>query len=618
MLSRERRVFNYGGLGDRYPHPDKEETLPVFCWFFILILFIACTYFYREHQPWRITQREAEQAVEKHLENQLPAQLAEYQRVVDSINTEVGVAGKAWDQYRAAGAKHRIKPFIAYFQIVGKWDEPRIAPLAAWIDRADSNIVAAGRPIGVMMNFNNAEAKFGPDIQFYSEHLLDYPSKLSMTWGRFFRGLATYAFLFGLFVMPIVLLTQLSIRHRFQTQTMFEAVTYGLPWLAICSLLWPFMATMYSENESPRETVRFWVLRFRYLIRQRKFLLTYWEKTALIEQAEKTLSGDLSEVFDAIRTTALNAPVHARRYALAVFFSSFLPFSWGGIAVSALAQTATVTTSKPAEKPKPKVTLNGFAITTGAQEGNAPPSIEVTMARLKGKVSHGKTVGYLEVDPTACILVKESYVGYDDPTVELRVGRSIGPFVQHYPSPLTAPLAILPFSGMSLPPFTDNGVFGKVKTGITTFRGAMLHGSGENGDGKSRDLSGQIALDMKLPFGTLILKGTHQQGRQTVGYRMLHVVDAEIFLGEHIAFKGIAMDRPDLRKRGFMTQLLVRDGPMRYVGCLETVRTRGKAESRRLDIGVNRQCTDELQALGHVILGTGSKPKVVLQLRHSF
>ena len=422
-----------------------------------------------------------------------------------------------------------------------------------------------------------------------------------------------HGFWFGIFVMPFLLLGRLVYhQHNSGWRPILEAIGPYLWWLIVCSLFWPFMSLRHADHR-PRETMRFWYLRFRYLLAQHKLLLTVAEKEALLVEAGSA-EQNIQSVLAAVQNTARLATGRARGYAFAAFLSALLPINLSGTLATVMAQTTTTAAAETVSKPKPKFSYTGFAVTTVAI---APPlrspggAITLDYFRLCPTVTNGRIKLSAMLDAVPPLHVKIANIGYDmDPKLMIEIGRLPSPFACLYSSPKNSPSLYAPLTDLATP-FFDNGILLSGTTGRLNYRAGVFNGSGGYNDDNNRlDFSGQVNLKLgKFSFGT-----TCQMGEQPAGYRSLYALNLNVtLLLNRLSLQGLVVERPDLRKNGMMTQIVFRDGPIEYIGLYE------KSEDRQTaDIGINHKVTDELQIAGHAIFNTSGKPQYQLQSRFVF
>ncbi len=421
--------------------------------------------------------------------------------------------------------------------------------------------------------------------------------------GSFAAGAANHTLWFALFCAPLLLLVRVMMIRRNKVRVFFEEIAVYTIWLALCAFFWPFMSFNHVEAKL-RPTNRFYILRFRYLFAKRKFFLSLAEKDVLLQQAG-TAEQDVEKIFGYVQGVAETATGSARRYAIVTFFSTLFPIQFAGHTLTALAQSQTPLVETKVKKTE--FSLNGYAISSVNEDA---PHVTLNMVRIKPKWTNDKFSLALEVDPTSTVQVKVAAIGYDvSPEFHIQLGRLVTPFAWLYPSPLNQPTLHLPF-GQLLMPFNDNGVLVNGDIGPFNYRLGELNGTGAyQDDNEQMDYVGQLSLKI----GKAKLGFTEQQGKQKNGtLRILHGADASITVGP-ASLRALVLERPDLRQRGWMSELLVRAGPNTGVALYDEVQG-----TRILDLGINRQCTDELTILGHVILNSSTKPIYGIQLKHTF
>lgn len=421
--------------------------------------------------------------------------------------------------------------------------------------------------------------------------------------GPFAAGAANHTLWFALFCMPLLLLARVMLVHGNKARVFFEEIFVHTIWLAVCAFFWPFMSLKHVEAKL-RPTNRFYILRFRYLFARRKFFLSLVEKDALLEQAG-TVEQDAEKIFGYVQGVAETATGSARKYAIVTFFSTLFPIQFIGHSIVALAQSSAQVVE--AKTKKTEFTLNGYAVITFNEDA---PHTTLNMVRIKPKWTNDKFSLALEVDPTSTVQVKVAAIGYDvSPEFRVQLGRLITPFAWLYPSPLSQPTLYLPL-GPLLMPFNDNGVLVSGDIGPFNYRFGELNGPGAyQDDNEQMDYVGQFGLKI----GKVKIGFTKQQGGQKNGtLRILHAADASITVGS-TTLRALVLERPDLRKQGWMTELLVRAGPNTAVALYNEVQG-----TRILDLGFNRRFTDELTVLGHVVLSSEAKPMFGIQLKHTF
>lgn len=580
-----------------YEHRSEDRWHYGFCWV-ILVLFVVTAlwpFFTPEARARRAQEREQLLAI-------FPSKLVEFRHFVetqDRIAQEKGTAYTLEDYFHV---RKEIYPHMVYFSEVGKWEE--LNPLERWYLQAKANADAAGYLVGPASA--HAEMVVGEPEELQKVRAQSWQNIKRMT-GK----AAHHSLWFGIWVMPMLLLARLVCLHGFHSRVLAGELRPRLWWFALCCLLWPFLATAHAERQ-PRETMRFWFLRFRYLLTQRKPFLTVAEKEALLEKAG-TAEQDVEAIIVSVRRVGELATGAASRYALAATLSAMVPVNLGSAVATALAQTPALTQSATQERPrKLDVSLDGFVIMTVAAE---PPkgSLELDMLRLKSRIARGKLSFLTELDPTAEPHVLAAIVRYEvDPHFALEAGRLYPPILAFYPPPLTIPSLHFPFSALALP-FADNGITVSGKVGRATYLVGLFQGSGEYRDNNDQP---DYAVQAGVVFHNFTLQFTGQRGEQPEGMRTLYGIDTNAHLGP-VAVRGVALKRPDRRALGFLTEVTVRDGPTEYVALVEQTRE-GPRTSRHLDLGLNRKLTDELKALAHVILGTDEEPRYLLQLRYSF
>jgi hypothetical protein len=426
-------------------------------------------------------------------------------------------------------------------------------------------------------------------------------------------GTIKHGFWFGFFVMPFLLLSRLVYHQRKSGwRSILEAIGPYLWWLLVCSLFWPFMSLRHADHR-PRETMRFWYLRFRYLLAHHKLLLTVAEKEALLAEAGSA-EQNIQSILAAVHTTARLATGRARGYAFAAFLSTLLPINISGTLATVMAQTATTAAADSVSKPKPKFSHSGFVISTITLD---PPlkspggMVALNYFRLCPTIAQGNIKLSAVLDAVPPLHIKTAYIGYDmDPKLIIEIGRLASPFACWYSSPKNTPALYTPLTGLATP-FFDNGVQFRGAMGKLDYRAGIFNGNGGYDDDNHRiDVSGQA----NMRFGRFSLGTTFQIGEQLSGYRSLYALNLKVgLLSDRLSLQGLVVERPDLRKNGMMSQIVFRDGPTEYIGLYEK-----SEDGQTADIGINHQATDELQIAGHAIFKTSGKPQYQLQTRFVF
>ncbi len=272
---------------------------------------------------------------------------------------------------------------------------------------------------------------------------------------------------------------------------------------------------------------------------------------------------------------------------------------------------------KRQSKPEPKFLLNGLIITSAniTPHSDQAPTGSVTLNKLRFDTQYRNGWWSLRaiVDPNMTLQVRVAEIGYDmDPRLMFKMGRFLAIPTRLNPSPAKAQYVVSPLGHLKLPG-TDNGVEACGRLGPFNYRTAVMNGSGEYQDNnKELDIAAQISYS---PSDWLQLRLTGQTGKQPTGHRTLKAADANINLGP-VSWRGLILERPDLKEKGFLTEINVRAGPNTFI--LFADRISGDDTVQRLDTGVNRQLSNKCLLRCHSVFSTDRSPQYILRLQHSF
>jgi hypothetical protein len=412
-------------------------------------------------------------------------------------------------------------------------------------------------------------------------------------------------------LMPALLLGRLATLNRFKPSVLIEAIAVYGWWLALCSLCWPVLALKHADTR-PRITMRFWWLRFRYLLAEGKLFLSVVEKEALFIAAG-TAEENLALIFSRVETAAAVATGQGRRLAFASFIVSL--FSFGGFSLQpAFAQTAQ-TTATDSAKAKPTHVISGFLISS-MEAASDHQTARLDYARVVYKYMNGRWMIWTQADPTSSLHLKWGFIGYDDSSLSAGfwAGRIVSPYAWAFDVAMMTQSIRTPLDNDLGVPFFDNGIEGHISLREFALKVALLNGSGDYSDN-----NGAMDLCSRLSYarGKLQCGATIQRGMQPYGqFRELNAADLALTISS-FTLKAMAMERPDLKRKGIMTSVVCRAGPLafstqgEYVDCEKTIK-------RYVDGGVTITCSDKTALLLHMIGESGQPPKLVVQLKRGF
>lgn len=413
-------------------------------------------------------------------------------------------------------------------------------------------------------------------------------------------------------LMPFMLLGRLATSHRFQWKHIVEAITVYAWWLAVCSVCWPVLALKHAGTR-PRETMRFWWLRLGYLFTAGKVFLTVAEKQSLLAAAG-TPEQNLAQIFHSAESALQSATDTGRRLAFASFLTGL--FTFGGINLqTVMAQSTQVVVTDSAKKPLAKHEVSGFVIASAEADGDHQ-NANLDYARLSYRYTNNGWLVWAQVDPTSALHLKWGMIGYDSPELQAGIwgGRIVSPYAWAFVPAFSTDFIRTALDGDLGVPFCDNGIYGHVSLKDFALRVAALNGSGDYSD-NNRCMDGSARVTYM--HGKVALGATIQRGMQPYGqFRELNGADFAVTISS-ITFRVMALERPDLKRKGISTSVVFRAGPLSYAVQGEYVEFPSSTK-RYLDGGVNFALGDKVALLVHAIGESGQPPKLVAQFKRGF
>ncbi len=417
---------------------------------------------------------------------------------------------------------------------------------------------------------------------------------------------------FCMLFMPLLLIGRILVRTRGSGRAVAKALGPYAWWLATCTVLWPVLATQHGERE-PKETTRFFWLRLRYMLAQRKLLITVAEKQELLRLAGSA-DGAVDDVIERVRAVARAATGANRRLAFVSYLLACVTFG-GANVLTAPAAYATETVVAPAPA-TPTLTVSGYAVASLNDDARGTHA-DLNYFRLKPVFLDGRWSCRAEIAPHSGTVLKYAFVGYDMPELRgiswsVEAGRVIAPWCYAFLPANASPFVETPFDGRLDLPYFDNGVVVRGSYRGVTARFAATNGTGTYADDNgSMDVSSRVSV--KTPVGTL--SANYQFGQQPAGTRELRSLDLTGSVGP-ISYFMMGLERPHLEGNGFATSVSVRAGPLDFCGQVEYADVQ-RERFRGTDIGVNIRLAPRVLLKAHAFFSEES-PHLTVQWLQCF
>ena len=458
---------------------------------------------------------------------------------------------------------------------------------------------------------------------FAAEREFGAPSRITVSQEQNVRflthapvAIARHALWFGIFLMPFLLISRMLYVRRSLKRVAVE-LFYHPFWLATCSVLWPFMALKHTDVQ-PRVTLRFFYLRFAYMVSERKCFLTVAEKNVLLSAAGKP--GESARIiFTMVKAAPALATEAGRRYAIISFVTAL--FGFGSFSLQpVMAQAATEQIQVHPEKPK--LTLSGFAITTLG--GNShQQDVALNNLRFSPTYRNCRWSASAQVDPTGSSHVKWAYLQYTgSDSGDVRWSVEAGRLISNYaytpllPAPTADQLVRSALDDYVNVPFFDNGVVANIGFRGLAARVGVLNGSGGyDDDNVQMDVTARLTATSKI--GTV--GANYLTGMQPDGMRQFYGLDATTTVGP-ITLKGMFLERKTTlqRQNGIATQVVYRAGPSVNLAAQYEHASTAQGAIEFVDFGLNYALSKYTRIMGHCVVGTDSYPTYKLRLVQTF
>lgn len=588
--------------GSRYRRSHNETSVKGFT--LLVFALFAVSGFVRLWNtgtpPERIAEFEAISASREHLLAQFNARVTQELSLVESMGIDYGYK-------EAYTLRHDLYPM---FDSLSRIDVVKsLEAITPFVNRAEQNLIAKLQTgTGDVGERNRA-------WHLYGMHPMEAEGKVTLSGlMKIPKGIFNHVVFCMLFI-PFLLMGRLMVRTRFSFRAFAKAVGPYAWWGALCTVLWPFCATMHAERE-PKETTRFFWLRFLYMMHARKLFLTIAEKEALIHEAG-TADEAVDAVLERVHEAALAATGAQRRLAIVSFFAAFFTFS-GFQVQPAFAETQQVVEQPDTAKAEPRFSYSGYGVMS--LNGNSTAQeMQFNYLRFKPSYVNGRWSLTGEVDINVTTKAKTAYVGYDSPELKLRVeaGRIISPYAWNFNAPNKDEFNRTPLDDDLGVPFFDNGIVlswdASVLHHAFNLKGAVTNGGGGYEDNNS-SMDASLRVSTKTRFGSFGLTG--QIGDQPDGFRELYAACYEVNQGP-LSFRLLGLERPDIDGNGFMVSLVTRAGPWSFSSQYDQATVSG-VTTRFCDFGINVMPSDNTRLKFRTLVSSENRPEFNLRVVQLF